>query len=90
MPDRSPELSTAAFRVPASGTDSLALRPSRDLAEAMDGTLGTTTQGPTFSAPTLPSSAPGSSATSTPSGFLQFTVTPSAHGASGHFRSQLI
>ncbi|MCX5316555.1 DUF4118 domain-containing protein [Streptomyces sp. NBC_00154] len=65
MPDRGPELSTAASRVPGTRADSLALRLSRDLAEAMDGTLETTTEGPAFSVMlSLPSSAPGASATS--------------------------
>ncbi|MFD4230377.1 DUF4118 domain-containing protein [Streptomyces sp. NPDC058545] len=60
-----PEPSTAASRVPGTRADSLALRLSRDLAEAMDGTLETTTEGPAFSAMlTLPSSAPGGRATS--------------------------
>ncbi|MEE1806644.1 sensor histidine kinase [Streptomyces sp. BE133] len=65
VPVRGPELGAAASRAPGTRADSLALRLSRDLAEAMDGTLETTTEGPAFSAMlTLPSSAPGGSATS--------------------------
>jgi two-component system sensor histidine kinase KdpD len=65
MPDRGPELSAATSRAPGTGADSLALRLSRDLAEAMDGTLETATEGPAFSVMLiLSSSAPGGSATS--------------------------
>ncbi|WP_274918453.1 DUF4118 domain-containing protein [Streptomyces sp. WZ-12] len=47
-------------RVPGSRADSLALRLSRDLAEAMDGSLRTSRKGGTFTVTlTLPSSAPG-------------------------------
>ncbi|MFD4945207.1 DUF4118 domain-containing protein [Streptomyces sp. NPDC058239] len=65
VPDRGPELSAAALRAPGTRADSLALRLSRDLAEAMDGTLETTTEGRAFSVMlTLPGSAPGGSETS--------------------------
>ncbi|MFG2626128.1 DUF4118 domain-containing protein [Streptomyces sp. NPDC048473] len=67
MPDRGPESSTIASRVPDTRADSLPLRLSRDLAEAMDGALETTTEGAgaAFSMTlTLPSAAPGGSATS--------------------------
>ncbi|MFF3128614.1 DUF4118 domain-containing protein [Streptomyces sp. NPDC057908] len=65
VPVRVPDLSAAASRAPGTRAESLALRLSRDLAEAMDGAVETTNEGPAFSAMlTLPSSAPGGSATS--------------------------
>ncbi|MFH8476532.1 DUF4118 domain-containing protein [Streptomyces sp. NPDC018000] len=67
MPERGPESSTTISRAPGTRVDSLALRLSRDLAEAMDGALETTTEeaGAAFSVTlTLPSAAPGGSATS--------------------------
>lgn len=64
-PDRGPELSPEAFRAPGPRADSLAVRLSRDLAEAMDGTLETAAESRGFSVMlTLPGSAPGGSTTS--------------------------
>ncbi|MET9383340.1 DUF4118 domain-containing protein [Streptomyces sp. NPDC002928] len=66
MPEQRTESSTLPSRAPGTRkADSLALRLSRDLAEAMDGTLETTADGPAFSVTlTLPSCAPGGGATS--------------------------
>ncbi|GAB2798959.1 sensor histidine kinase KdpD [Streptomyces chlorus] len=65
MPGRGPEPGITATRASGSRGDSLALRLSRDLAEAMDGSLETATEGAAFSVTlTLPSAAPGGSATS--------------------------
>lgn len=61
-PDPIQGLSTAASRATGTRAGSLALRLSRDLAEAMDGTLETGTESLAFSAMlTLPAAAPGGS-----------------------------
>ncbi|MFD0210598.1 DUF4118 domain-containing protein [Streptomyces hirsutus] len=65
MPGRGPEPDITATRASGSRSDSLALRLSRDLAEAMDGFLETAAEGAAFSVTlTLPSAAPGGNATS--------------------------
>jgi two-component system sensor histidine kinase KdpD len=65
IPEQSPESGTEPSRAPSTRADGLALRLSRDVAEAMDGTLETTDDGPVFSVTlTLPSCAPGGGATS--------------------------
>ncbi|MFB7012598.1 MULTISPECIES: DUF4118 domain-containing protein [unclassified Streptomyces] len=66
-PDRGRKPGAAVSRASGAGAGSLALRLSRDLAEAMDGVLETSAEeaGAAFSATlTLPSAAPGGSATS--------------------------
>ncbi|MFE6491744.1 DUF4118 domain-containing protein [Streptomyces sp. NPDC057748] len=63
--DRGQGVSPEALRAPGSRADSLAVRLSRDLAEAMDGTLETAAESPGFSVMlTLPSSGPGRTARS--------------------------
>nr|WP_237522290.1 DUF4118 domain-containing protein [Streptomyces sp. SID1328] len=66
MREQDTESSTPAPRAPRTcRADSLTLRLSRDLTEAMDGTLETTDDGPVFSVTlTLPSCAPGGGARS--------------------------
>ncbi|WP_244943571.1 DUF4118 domain-containing protein [Streptomyces inhibens] len=61
-PDSPAQGGATGPRTAVARADSLALRLSRDLVEAMGGTFGTTTAGPAFVvALTLPSSAPGGS-----------------------------
>ncbi|MFF2958989.1 DUF4118 domain-containing protein [Streptomyces sp. NPDC057963] len=63
--DPGPEAGPGASRPPGTRAGSLALRLSRDLTEAMDGTLETTAEGSAFSVMlTLPGSASGGSGTS--------------------------
>ncbi|MER5910158.1 DUF4118 domain-containing protein [Streptomyces sp. NPDC001982] len=66
MPEQRTESSTPPSRARGTRTaESLALRVSRDVAEAMDGTLETSNDGSVFSVTlTLPSCAPGGGATS--------------------------
>ncbi|MER7989502.1 DUF4118 domain-containing protein [Streptomyces noursei] len=67
--DGSPVQRTTAARTADARADSLGLRLARDLAETMDGTLETLVEAPAFSVMlTLPSSAPGGTATAVRAG----------------------
>ncbi|MGW0627443.1 sensor histidine kinase [Streptomyces sp. NPDC002758] len=93
MPEQRTESSTPPSRARGTRTaESLALRVSRDVAEAMDGTLETINDGSVFSVTlTLPSCAPAVARHPTaPGECLGSTVTPSVHTASALCRSQLI